>query len=57
MHEDARMGKLLKTCAPSVTRTKGREGVSTGYLYKLPSLQQCRAEWGAFIQHSGQWED
>ena len=57
MHEDARMGKLLKTCAPSVTRTKGREGVSTGYLYKLPSLQQCRVEWGAFIQHSGQWED
>ncbi len=57
MHEDARMGKLLKTCAPSVTRTKEREGVGTGYIYKLPSIQQCRKEWGAFIQHSGQWED
>ena len=57
MHEDARIGKLLKMCAPSVMKTKAREGAATGYVFKLPPVQQCREEWERFIQHVGEWED
>jgi len=38
-------------------KTKAREGAATGYVFKLPPVQQCREEWERFIQHVGEWED
>lgn len=54
--EDRAIGRLLKQCAPSVTKrraTKTEEGQP--YLYGLPSLDQARLEWNQFIGHPVEW--
>lgn len=57
-HEDAHIGKLLKSCAPSIVRKRVREGGANhlAYQYEIPSIESCRKEWDTFIQHAGEWE-
>ncbi len=50
--DDRTMGRELKKFAPSVQ--PGR--LHTGYTYRLPSLEQARAEWSTFIGHKVAWE-
>ena len=57
MHEDERITKLLKECAPSVNRKRARGADGLSYSYSLPSCEVSRREWDTFIQHPSQWED
>lgn len=54
--EDRTIGRLLKQCAPGVTKrraTKTEEGQP--YLYSLPALDIARVEWDRFIGHPVEW--
>lgn len=55
-HEDTRILKILKKCAPSLTvkRLRGEGGYQT--TLELPPLSVCRQEWDTFIQHPSAWE-
>lgn len=50
------LGKLLKNCAPGVTKKRHRRGDELPYFYRLPSLIKARAEWSQFIGHEMVWE-
>jgi hypothetical protein len=56
MHEDAKIGKLLKHSTPSLKRQRGPNPAHAEYLYLVPSLDVCRAEWAVFINHHTEWE-
>jgi len=56
MHEDAKIGKLLKHSTPSLKRQRGPNPAVTDYLYTVPTLDVCRAEWAVFINHHTEWE-
>ena len=56
MHEDLKMGKLLKHSTPSLKRVRAGEGDSQAYVYIMPTLDVCRAEWAVFINHQTEWE-
>jgi hypothetical protein len=56
MHEDLKMGKLLKHSTPSIKRVRAGEGDSQAYVYIMPTLDVCRAEWAVFINHQTEWE-
>lgn len=54
--DDRALGKLLKTCLPSiVTNQKRREGEETVHVYRLPELEQARQEWQTFIGGECSW--
>lgn len=50
--DDRSMGRSLAKFAPSVKRAR----LHRGYVYRMPSLDQARAEWSAFIGHEMTWE-
>ena len=49
------MGKLLKHSTPSIKRC-ARRGDAQAYVYIMPTLDVCRAEWAVFINHQTEWE-
>lgn len=54
--EDRILGKLLKSCLPSVVSDqKRREGEEMVNVYRLPELEQARAEWQGFIGGPVSW--
>lgn len=56
--DDLSMGHSMKKFVPSVFRGrmgKQADGVQP-YIYKLPGLEQARAEWDKYIGHAGVWE-
>ena len=58
MPDDRTIGRLLKSCAPSVQKrrlSKGDEGQP--YVYRLPPLSKARAEWEVFLGHPATWEE
>lgn len=52
MPDERSVGRQLAKMAPSIR--VGR--LAAGPTYKLPALDQARAEWGAFIGHAVTWE-
>lgn len=50
--DDRSMGRQLKKFTPSAK--DGR--LQAGYTYKLPALEQARAEWATYIGHEVAWE-
>jgi hypothetical protein len=55
--EDRTLGKLLKTCAPTVDGSaKRRTDGELINLYRLPDLEQARLQWSEFIGHPIVWE-
>ena len=56
MHEDLKMGKPLKHSTPSIKRVRAGEGDAQAYVYIMPTLDVCRAEWAVFINHQTEWE-
>lgn len=54
--EDRAVGRLLKTCLPSVDATqKRRDGSVYVNVYRFPDIENSRREWQRFIGHEVQW--
>ena len=55
--EDRVLGKQLAEMCPSVdARQKRRDGAETLPIYRLPGLEQARAEWAKFIGFDVVWD-
>lgn len=52
--DDRTIGKQLRDCCPGAFHTKNSR---SGYVYKLPTLEQARAAWSAYIGHAGRWPE
>lgn len=51
------LGKLLRECLPGVTKHRRRTDHSERhYFYALPSLDECRRAWDAWIGHQEKWD-
>lgn len=56
MPTDTALGIHLKKMTPGIVKTKKwREG-TTVWIYKLPTLEEARKEWGSYIGQEGLWE-
>lgn len=55
--EDRAIGRLLKQCAPGVTKGRVRRGEDLPYVYHVPSLEVARGEWAKFIGHKVEWAE
>lgn len=55
--EDRVIGRLLRSCAPTVVKKRASKNSEGGqpYVYALPELAQARAEWDTFIGHGTEW--
>lgn len=56
MPTDTSLGIQFKKMLPSLAKTKRRDGESTAWVYKLPTLEDCRKEWETHIGQEGLWE-
>jgi hypothetical protein len=54
--DDRAIGKLIKVYVPGLDDTaRRREGHTRIYVYRLPELHDCRAEFEKYIGHSVKW--
>jgi hypothetical protein len=51
------LGKVFKDVCPAMLRTKKRSSGSTAWVYKVPSLVECRAAWDKFIGQPVDWPE
>jgi hypothetical protein len=54
MLDERGIGKHLKRVCAGHHHTKVR---GTGYVYRFPALEACRAAWGAFMGHEMEWPE
>ncbi len=55
--DDAKMGKLLKSMSPAIiSNQRRRDGDRLVTIYRMPPLQEARADWDKFIGHESVWE-
>jgi len=52
--DDRTIGKQLRDACPGTFHTKTSRA---GYVYKLPTLEQCRTAWSTFIGHGVRWPE
>ena len=55
---DARhIGKQIRKVCPSLAHVRMRAGKTAPWVYRLPSLEQARAEWSEFVGQETEWND
>ncbi|SOD41367.1 bifunctional DNA primase/polymerase [Nitrosovibrio sp. Nv4] len=54
--EDRAIGRLIKQCAPGITKSRARRGDELPYVYHVPRVEISRTDWEKFIGHKVRWE-